>query len=336
MVDDQTLKPPAWAEPLLARMHRFGITRDALASFVGLSASSVGHYLTGRRDPKNNIYRLMCFVVDLDCDAAKQGRDASFIDVAREEISAASAALNSSDDAALIRSTQRRLDDLTSEIESRQEMIQRVSGSIAVGRLTTYKTMAGELQNLGKTIMDVKTARLVMSAVESLERDSPMFSGRARTAVAEPVMGFVLPSGDDKPEEPPGRKLPVISTVAAGNWSEAVDPYQLGDAEAWEYVDGKYSKRAFILRVEGESMTSQHGLSIPPGARVVIDPEVEPYNGAIVVAKLIDDNVATLKKLVIDPPDRFLAPLNPGYSRINLVGVPHKIVGVARKVIQNI
>lgn len=335
MGDDQTLKPPVWAEPLLARMHRFGITRDALASFVGLSASSVGHYLTGRRDPKNNIYRLMCFVVDLDCDAAKQGRDASFIDLAQEEAQAYVSILSASEDKALIRSTQRRIDDLATEIDSRLEMARRVSGSIAVGRLSTYKAMVRQLENLRSVITDVETSRLIMAAVEA-EQDRPMFSGRTRNAVAEPVMGFMLPSGDDKPEEPPGRKLPVISTVAAGNWSEAVDPYQLGDAEAWEYVDGKYGKRAFILRVEGESMTSRHGLSIPPGARVVIDPEVEPYNGAIVVAKLLDDNVATLKKLVIDPPDCFLAPLNPDYSRINLVGVPHKIVGVARKVIQNI
>jgi SOS-response transcriptional repressor LexA len=43
---------------------------------------------------------------------------------------------------------------------------------------------------------------------------------------------------------------------------------------------------------------------------ILVDPQVEPINGKLVVAKLDGDNEATFKKLVIDAGQRFLKPLN--------------------------
>jgi SOS-response transcriptional repressor LexA len=57
--------------------------------------------------------------------------------------------------------------------------------------------------------------------------------------------------------------------------------------------------------MQGDSMALA-GLSIPEGMVILVDPEVEPRNGKLVVAKLEQDNEATFKKFVIDSGRRFL------------------------------
>jgi SOS-response transcriptional repressor LexA len=131
---------------------------------------------------------------------------------------------------------------------------------------------------------------------------------------------------------PASRNLPLISSVAAGAWSEAVDPYEPGDAEEWVSVPGTWSKHAFILKVEGDSMTSASGgVSIPHGAMVAVEPEADHRNGSIVVARLDGQDAATVKKLVIDGPITYLMPLNERYKPIE-VNSNCRIVGVVKKV----
>ena len=130
-------------------------------------------------------------------------------------------------------------------------------------------------------------------------------------------------------------RLPVISSVAAGQWKEAVNPFEPGDADEWEILPG-LSEDAFVLRVEGDSMTSHRGgVSIPNGAKVAVEPNAQPENGSIVVAKLDDAEAVTIKKLVLEPPYQFLMPLNEQYDRI-FITENCRIVGVVKKVIQDL
>lgn len=130
--------------------------------------------------------------------------------------------------------------------------------------------------------------------------------------------------------------LPLISSVQAGAWGEAEDPYALGGAAEWVHVPGVYGSSAFMLCVEGDSMTSfRGGISIPAGSQVVVDPEVEATNGSIVVAKLEQEQKVTIKRLVIEPPYKYLMPINDRYDRIPING-ECRIVGVVRKVIQDV
>ena len=130
-------------------------------------------------------------------------------------------------------------------------------------------------------------------------------------------------------------RLPVISSVAAGQWRDAINPFEPGDADDWEFVTG-LSRHAFVLRVEGDSMTSQRGgMSIPNGAKVAVEPNEPPENGSIVVAKLEGMKAVTIKKLVVEPPYNFLMPLNELYDRIS-VTEDCRIVGVVKKVIQDL
>ena len=126
----------------------------------------------------------------------------------------------------------------------------------------------------------------------------------------------------------PGAKYPLISWVSAGTWCEANEPYTLKDIEEWYESDAHIEGTAFWLRVQGDSMTSAVGLSIPEGMMVLVDTGKEPVNGSLVIAKLTDANEATFKKLVIDGGNRYLKGLNPQYPLIPING-NCRIIGVA-------
>lgn len=109
---------------------------------------------------------------------------------------------------------------------------------------------------------------------------------------------------------------PVVSWVEAGQWSEAVMPYEPGAEQSFETSDYQAKGRAFWLEVKGDSMTSPAGISIPQGMMILVDPEVEAINGSLVVARISHGQEATFKRLVIDGGINYLKPLNPAYPVI--------------------
>ncbi|TVO37373.1 LexA family protein [Vibrio algivorus] len=122
--------------------------------------------------------------------------------------------------------------------------------------------------------------------------------------------------------------FPVLSAVQAGQWTEACEPYTLGDIEEWHETTVRTSPRSFWLRVQGESMTSPIGLSIPEGTLVLIDTEKTYENKSLVVAKLTDVNEATFKQYISDSGRTFLKPLNPNYPILS-INENCRIIGVA-------
>lgn len=131
-------------------------------------------------------------------------------------------------------------------------------------------------------------------------------------------------------------RIPIISSIAAGQMCESPDLYHPGDADEWVQTFAKVSSRSYALRVHGDSMTNPHGLpSIPEGSIVVVDPEVAESPGDIVVVKIKGEDEATLKKLVKDGSQYYLKPLNPIYPLMPLTE-KYIICGVAKQVIQEI
>lgn len=123
-------------------------------------------------------------------------------------------------------------------------------------------------------------------------------------------------------------EYPLISWVCAGNWSEAVEPYHRKAVDDWYETTVNCSNESFWLEVKGDSMTSPSGgLSIPEGMMILVDPEVAPTSGKLVVAKLEQENEATFKQYIADAGQHYLKPLNPQYRMIPING-NCKIIGV--------
>lgn len=126
----------------------------------------------------------------------------------------------------------------------------------------------------------------------------------------------------------PGKKYPVLSSVQAGAWAEACEPYSLKDIDLWLESEAHMQGEGFWLKVEGDSMTAPVGMSIPEGTFVLFDTGREPVNGSLVIAKLDDSNEATFKKLVMDGGQKYLKGLNPQWPMVPING-NCRIIGVA-------
>lgn len=112
-----------------------------------------------------------------------------------------------------------------------------------------------------------------------------------------------------------GRKLPVIGSIAAGAWCEAIDEFQPGDADEWIDSPGPVGPRAFILKIEGISMLNPTGpVSFADGDKVVIDPSIEAFPGDFVAAKLTSSSRVTFKRLHQEDGEWILEAINPDWS----------------------
>lgn len=123
-------------------------------------------------------------------------------------------------------------------------------------------------------------------------------------------------------------RIPLISSVQAGVWTEVVDNFSPGDAQDWLMTDQRLSKRAFALEIKGLSMLPE----FKPGDRIIIDPDVAPHPGDFVVAKNGEDE-ATFKKYRPRGSDASgnaifeLVPLNEDFESIRSDAQPIRVIG---------
>ncbi|AIW21333.1 LexA family transcriptional repressor [Vibrio coralliilyticus] len=181
------------------------------------------------------------------------------------------------------------------------------------------------------------------------------FMGRGATTQIGPKMARHIEQCFDKPEgwldvdrsnEPQAetnssitvdtKQVPIISQVQAGSWGSVDLSNFVDDDTEWQVTGTNVSTNAFAMKVTGNSMTNPHGSpSIPAGSIVIVEPCSAPENGKIVVATLNDAPEATIKKLEIDGPHKFLVPLNPKYDPIPING-NCRIVGYVKQVVMNL
>lgn len=165
-------------------------------------------------------------------------------------------------------------------------------------------------------------ARLLKTTVDYL------LAGSSNThSVNQETPDYNVISADTK-----GR-LPLISWVQAGDWSDIVDNFQPGDAEEWIPCPFPAGNGSFILRVQGYSMHNPGGeKSYNPGEFIAIDPTAEPRNRSMVIAKIDGEEKATFKQLLIEPDGTYLLQaLNPAWpNRITPMPPGARIVGVVK------
>lgn len=120
-------------------------------------------------------------------------------------------------------------------------------------------------------------------------------------------------------------EIPVISWVQAGEWNEAADFFEPGDAERYLPIFRGHSSNTFALRVRGDSMTAPHGKSYPQGSYIIVDPaKLSPSNGDRIIAKLNGSDEVTFKVYKDEDGRKWLAPLNSSHLPIT---EPFKVVG---------
>lgn len=125
------------------------------------------------------------------------------------------------------------------------------------------------------------------------------------------------------------RAIPVISAIQAGALKEIAEPYEPGDGSETIYTDDEYSRWAFALVIEGDSMLPE----FKPGDQVIIEPEWEPRPGEYVAAKNGREE-ATFKKYrqrgtdAAGGPVFELVPLNEDYPTMRSDEQQLTIIGV--------
>ncbi|RQQ30515.1 LexA family protein [Burkholderia stagnalis] len=123
-----------------------------------------------------------------------------------------------------------------------------------------------------------------------------------------------IDEGESNITEWPVGKLPLISWVQAGDWSEIVDNFQPGDAEDWIACPFPSGRHGFVLRVVGDSMYNPTGdLSFRDGDFISVNPERDPMHRSLVIARRNREK-ATFKQLLLDESDGpMLHALNPNW-----------------------
>lgn len=120
-----------------------------------------------------------------------------------------------------------------------------------------------------------------------------------------------------------GGRVPLISWVKAGHFTEAAELASPGTALDWIDTTVPARAKTFALRVQGDSMEPD----FPEGTILIVEPEMEAHAGSYVIAQN-GDTEATFKQLIRDGGDWYLKPINPRYPLKPLDGC--RIVGVVR------
>ena len=124
------------------------------------------------------------------------------------------------------------------------------------------------------------------------------------------------------------RRVPVISYIQAGVWTEIAGDFQPSDAHDWLITSDKHSGETFVLTIRGNSMEPD----FKEGDAVIIDPSVKPRPGSFVAAKNGREE-ATFKKYrprsidVLGNEVFELVPLNEDYPTMRSDEQPIEIIG---------
>lgn len=155
--------------------------------------------------------------------------------------------------------------------------------------------------------------RMGERAAGNLEKKLGLPEGTLRSPNVDHLSSFAenKSASEVKEQKRERRLLPVIGYVQAGEFCEAVDNFQPGDADEWMDAYGPAGPHAFILRVEGLSMDPD----FRPGDRVVIDPDAQWSTGDFVVAKRGIDQAVTLKQIKSEGERYYLFATNPDWPQ---------------------
>ena len=216
---------------------------------------------------------------------------------------------------------------------------------LASANLHKSLQMLNYVMDFGKRLKDVMEQRGVKpkELADSIDVD-PSFISQLRSGHRKPgrdvltklsralnvkIEALISQNNVERVEFPAGR-IPLISWVQAGEWSEAIDSYPPGVAEDW-IPYGTKDRSTFALRVKGDSMEPEYR----DGDVTIVNPSIEARPGDDIVAKCGQD--VTFKRLKKHGATILLSPLNPSYPDIIITGKDlknYRSIGVIESLIR--
>jgi len=170
---------------------------------------------------------------------------------------------------------------------------------------------------------------LGVRSADLTDKEAPLLPANGGVVMSFPKSGLAGPDFDD---EAILRWIPQISWTTAGHWGEVSDSYQPGDGERMIPITARVSKRAFALRVKGESMEP----TIPNGSTIIVDPAREAQSGNQIVVRQNHDEEATVKTLVRDGGKTYLKADNPRWPPMIEMRDDAVICGVVVQVLRDL
>lgn len=133
-----------------------------------------------------------------------------------------------------------------------------------------------------------------------------------------------------------GRRIPVISWVAAGAFSGVDTVICDAEIDEWLPPNEDCGRNGYGLIIVGSSM-SPHFI---PADRIYVNPDIQTFDlktNDLVIVSCAGDTEATFKRLIIEGSNQYLQPLNPDWPEqiiqlsegCRLVG---RVVGLYRKI----
>ena len=185
-------------------------------------------------------------------------------------------------------------------------------------RRTTESKIAQDLN------VPVMTIRRLLSGETT---DPRVFTLKTLANYFTVTIDTIIETGVLAPNESVSQSKPLVIPVLDWDVAQKITVIDLKKWPTWipvpigkrEYI----SARSFAL----ESRPSMYP-RFQQGTLFILDPELTPADGDLVLVNLRENNELTLRELFIDPPEWQLHPVNQGSSILNYAKEAHEIMAV--------
>ena len=209
----------------------------------------------------------------------------------------------------------------TELLELNQEQLSSIAGNLEhliKLRKTTDNKVAQDLNIPPITIKRLLSGETTDPRISTLKSISDYFNVSIDTLIEPNAMA---------PNEFISQSKPIFLPVLDWESAKNKDKLDLKQWQTWIPVtigkNEKISLNAFAL----ESRPSMYP-RFQPGTIFILDPELTPTDGDLVLVNLRENNELTLRELSIDPPDWQLHPVNQGASILNYSKETHELMAV--------
>lgn len=207
------------------------------------------------------------------------------------------------------------------------DLAQKRGGNAALGRELGYRDGAfvGQMIRGIRPITEktVSAAHALPGAAGWFYLDQEAVSAMQSTSSAGG--GMSVANTSPGPDIKGKGTYPVISSVAAGEWTALCDNFHPGDADDWGFSHHDLGRCGYMLRVSGKSMTNTESgarYSFPEGMLLHINPDMDSMPGKFVVVRREAEKEATFKRLTLVDGELYLEAINPDWPNRYLKLMP--------------